>query len=92
MVRTRRESHHCNGITDPKRLQPSFATKSAKSRHSAPRQKPPLFDHIVGAGEHRWRNCEAEGLCGLEIDDQFILGRRLHREIARLLALEDAID
>ena len=30
MVRTRRESHHCNGITDPKRLQPSFATKSAK--------------------------------------------------------------
>jgi len=35
MVRTRRESHHCNGITDPKRLQPSFATKSAQSGHQA---------------------------------------------------------
>ena len=39
MVRTRRESHHCNGITDPKRLQPSFATKSAQSGHSAVRRK-----------------------------------------------------
>jgi hypothetical protein len=29
MVRTRRESHQRNGITDPRSLQPSFATKSA---------------------------------------------------------------
>src|SRR5690349_24182696 len=34
MVRTRRESHHHDGITDPKDLQLPFATKSAKSRHS----------------------------------------------------------
>jgi hypothetical protein len=33
MVRTRRESHHCDGITDPKRPQPPFATKSAQSGH-----------------------------------------------------------
>jgi len=33
MVRTRRESHHHDGITDPKDLQLPFATKSAKSRH-----------------------------------------------------------
>jgi hypothetical protein len=33
MVRTRRESHHHDGITDPKDLQLPFATKSATSRH-----------------------------------------------------------
>ena len=35
---------------------------------------------------------EAEGLGGLEIDRQLVLGRRLHRQIGRLLALEDAVD
>ena len=43
MVRTRRESHHCNGITDPKRLQPSFATKSAQSRHNDRAEPCPLL-------------------------------------------------
>ena len=27
-----------------------------------------LFDHLVGAGEQRWRNGEAERLGGLEVD------------------------
>ena len=35
---------------------------------------------------------EAKRLRGLEIDDQLVLGRRLHRQVGRLLALEDAID
>jgi hypothetical protein len=29
---------------------------------------------------------------GLQIDNQLVLGRRLHRQVGRLLALEDAID
>jgi hypothetical protein len=33
MVRSRRESHHSDGITDQKSLQPTSATKSAMSRH-----------------------------------------------------------
>jgi hypothetical protein len=34
---------------------------------------------------------EAKRLSGLEIDDQFELGRRLHRQVAWLLAPEDAV-
>jgi len=31
-------------------------------------------------------------LAVFEIDRQFVLGRRLHRKVGRLLALKDAID
>src|SRR5215813_15253169 len=51
-----------------------------------------LFDHLVGACQQRRRHRQAEGPSRLEIDDQVKLGRRLHRQIGRLLALENAID
>ena len=43
-------------------------------------------------GEHGRRHVEAERLGGLEVDHQLVLGRRLHRQIGRLRALEDAVD
>src|SRR5262245_57878863 len=50
------------------------------------------FDHLVGAREERGRYVEAEGLCGLEVDYQVVLGRRLYRQVGGFLALEDAVD
>ena len=47
------------------------------------------FDHLVGALLENPRHVEAERLCGLEVDHQLVLCRRLHRQVGGLLALED---
>jgi hypothetical protein len=38
-----------------------------------------LFDHLVGAREHRRRHGQSEHPGSLEIDHQFEFGRRLNR-------------
>src|ERR1700730_4033967 len=50
------------------------------------------FDHLVGTREQRWRHLDAERLGGLEVNHQFVVGRRLHRKVGGLLALENAVD
>jgi hypothetical protein len=47
---------------------------------------------LVGAQQYRWGYRKAERRGGPAIHDHLELGRKLHREIARLLATQDAID
>src|SRR6266487_1233978 len=51
-----------------------------------------LLDHLVRPRQHRLRDRQAESLGGLEVDDQLVLDRRLHRKVGRLRTLEDEID
>jgi hypothetical protein len=51
MARSRRESHHNDGITDPARLQQTSATKSAQSGHRAAEFKCPLLGVKRTSGE-----------------------------------------
>jgi hypothetical protein len=56
---------------------------------------PGAFPHSITSsarGEQRRRDFESERLGGFQIDHQLVFGRRLHRQVGRLLALEDAID
>ena len=51
-----------------------------------------LFDHLVGAREHRRRHVQSERLGSLAINHQLVLHRRLHWQVGGLLAFEDAVD
>ena len=58
----------------------------------AVQQTVPLFNYLIGDCEHVGWDAEPKRPGGLQVDDDLVPGRRLHRELGRLLALEDAVD
>jgi len=48
------------------------------------------LNDLVSRGQQRFRDGEAESFGGLEVDDEFQLGRLLDRQIGWFLAFENA--
>src|SRR2546425_9339069 len=65
-------------VTSAKRLLQQYLPEAAVNNRS---KTVALFDHLVGAGEQRGWDFEAERLAGLEVDDQFVFRRCLHRQV-----------
>jgi hypothetical protein len=56
------------------------------------RTSPTLFDRLVGAGEHRGRDGEAERRGGFEVDYEFEFCGLLNWQITRLFTLENLVN
>src|SRR5258707_15389820 len=52
----------------------------------------PLFDYLIRPQQERLWDRQAEGLGGLEVDDQLELGGLLDGQVAYLGTLEDPVD
>src|SRR6266511_3823371 len=50
-----------------------------------------LLDDLIRPLQHRLRDGQAERLCGLQVDDQLVLCRLLHGQIARLGPFENLV-
>ena len=64
----------------------------ASSGWIAPASLAHVFDHFIGNGKQCRRHGKAERLRGLQVDRDLVFCRRLHRQVGRLLALEDAVE
>src|SRR5215207_6218961 len=50
------------------------------------------FDHLVGAGEERGRNGEAERFGGLQVEDELKFRRLLDGQVVRRCPLQNSIN
>jgi hypothetical protein len=80
LVRTRGPNSAHVGLDPKSGLMADVAGRQRCAITGSPRFS---FDQLVGAGEQRLRHVEAECFSGLQVDDQLILGRDLHRQVGR---------
>src|SRR5262245_8621453 len=73
-------------------LRSSEMTLSAKNGREHSQQRSPLFNHLIGAGEQRRGNVEAEGLSRLEVDYKFERGRLLDWNICGFRPAQNLVD
>src|SRR5262245_58662498 len=83
---------HCNRPCPLYPHKRTFAVQTPISAMGQKRTSSHLFNHLVGADEQIVRNFKTECLGGLEVDDNLELCRPLYRQVARLLAFENARD
>src|SRR5207249_4495857 len=74
------------------RLRPAPRSHRKSSRRAMGEEGGGSFDHLVGAGEQRRRDGEAECLSRGQIDNEIEFGRLLDRKIARLCTTKNFID
>jgi hypothetical protein len=72
---------------------PPKADKEAKARlgHYAAQQEAPLFDHLLGAGQQRWRYGATECSGGRQIHDEVEFRRLLYGYVGRLGSTQDLV-
>src|SRR5882757_8196927 len=92
-------SRQGNGAADPSEANPAIAPRTdalaaepdvSETGCERMQRRVVLFDYLVGAGEQRLRDREAEHAGGLDVDDQFEPRRLHHRQLRGLGTLEDA--
>ena len=62
--------------------------RAPSERPESTRSGPALLDHLIGAGEDRGRDRQAQRVGGLQIDGKSVMGRLFDRQIARCGAVE----
>ena len=76
--------HRYRDWIPPKCVRPDHSIISGRGA------EPPLFDHLVGGGQQRFRDGKAERLGGLEVDDEIIFGRLYDRQVRGSCTLENS--
>jgi hypothetical protein len=50
------------------------------------------LNHLIGGDQETGRDGEPQRPRGFQVDNGFVLGRRLHRKVGWLVAAQDAVD
>jgi hypothetical protein len=75
---------HCSKIPYPARvivLDAADARADRSPRHLLPQNGAASFDHLIGAGEDRRRDCQSELLGSLQIDGELVVRGSFDRQL-----------